>query len=278
MSSADNTGESEIAPLTAFVEQATTILSTDERVRVLWLTGSLATGTADSQSDVDLRAAVREESFATMSEWWSELIEQVAPTVWKHRWPGPPDEAILSAITSHYLRFDVVIQSATDTRPRMLEAARLIFDKDGIAEQFLLTSSLQHDPFTGLSFIVEEFIRLLGMLPIVVDRDDVPIGMEGQLGLHSLFISLLLLENGVDRTTTGKRHVAALLNDEQRAIQAQMPPLAPTMESIIQGRATYGRLFLPRARQLMEKQGYSYPEAFEQAIRRYLLETLGLTI
>lgn len=61
------------------------------------------------------------------------------------------------------------------------------------------------------------------MLPIVVERDNVPMGMEGQLGLHNLLISLLLLENGIYRVTTGKRHVAAFLTDEQRAILAQVP-------------------------------------------------------
>jgi len=129
-----------------------------------------------------------------------------------------------------------------------------------------------------LSFLVEEFIRLLGMLPIVVERDNVPMGMEGQLGLHSLLISLLLLENGIDRVTTGKRHVAAFLTDEQRAILAQVPSLAPTMESLIQGRVAYGRLFLPRAQQLMEAHGQVYPEIFEAATKRHLWKTLGLRL
>lgn len=264
------------AKLTAFAEQAALNLRKDERVRLLWLTGSLATGTADEQSDVDLRVAVREEDFATIGRWWQELCEQVAPTVWKRRWPGPPNEAILGAITPDYERFDIVVQSVADMKPRTFEAAQLIFDKDGIAQHFVLTASSPHDPHASLSFIVEEFIRLLGMLPIVVERDDVPIGMEGQLALHSLLISLLLLENGIDRVSTGKRHVVALLTGEQRAVLAQVPSLAPTMPSLIEGRVAYGRLFLPRARRLMEAHGQVYPEDFEAATKRHLWETLGL--
>jgi len=275
MSSTDHTGT---AKLSAFAEQAAVILRKDERVRILWLTGSLAKGTADAQSDVDLRAAVRVEDFATIGQWWQDLLDQVAPTVWKHRWPGPPDEAILGAITTDYLRFDVVIQSMHDTRPRMLEAAQLIFDKDDQAKHFLLTVSSPHDPYAHLSLLVEEFIRLLGMLPIVTEREDVPIGMEGQLALHSMLMSLLLLENGIDRISTGKRHVAAHLNDEQRAILAQVPSLSPTMASIIEGRVAYGRLFLPRARRLMERRGQAYPEAFEAATIQHLQETLGLSL
>ena len=147
MSSTDHT---RTMKLTTFAEQAAMILRKDERVRLLWLTGSLAKGKADAQSDVDLRAAVRVEDFATIGQWWQDLLDQLAPTVWKHRWPGPPDEAILGAITTDYVRFDVVIQSIHDTRPRTLEAAQLLFDKDDLAKHFLLTLSSPHDPYTHL--------------------------------------------------------------------------------------------------------------------------------
>lgn len=278
MSAVEQNPSSKTAALNAFVEHAAAIFFRDERIRILWLTGSLAVGKADAQSDVDLRAAVYAEDFATINQWWPDLLSQVAPIIWKRRWPGPPDEAILGAITANYTRFDVVLQSIDDTRPRTLEAARLLFDKDGKAQHLRLTEPPSHDPYTNLAFLVEEFIRLLGMLPIVVERDDVPIGMEGQLALHSMLISLLLLENGIDRMSTGKRHVVAFLNEEQRAILAQVPSLAPTMESIIQGRAAYGRLFLPRARRLMEACNQVYPEAFETATRRHLWETLDVSL
>jgi len=266
------------ARLRAFAERAATALQQDDRVRALWLTGSLAAGTADSYSDVDLRAAIQAEDFTQIEACWPELIDRIGPTVWKRRWPGPPHEAITSAITADYMRFDLVIQSVADTQPRSLDALRVLFDKDVIAQQFNLTSALQYNPLDTLSYIVEEFIRLLGMLTIVVGRDDIPIGIEGQMGCHSLLISLLLFENGIDRTTMGKRHVAKFLTDEQRDLLAGLPPLAPSMESIIQGRVAYARYFLPRARQLMAANHMAYPEAFEIATRQHLKDTLGLDI
>ena len=181
---------SPVVKLTDFVEQAASILRKDERIRLLWLTGSLATGTADAQSDVDLRVAVRAEDFATIGQWWQELLDQLSLTIWIRRWPGPPEEAILSAITRDYERFDLVVQSVDDTKPRLLEAAHLLFDKDELAGQFCLTAPSPHDPYAGLPFLVEEFIRLVGMLPIVVERNDIPVGMEGQLALHSMLLAL----------------------------------------------------------------------------------------
>jgi hypothetical protein len=262
----------------AFAEHAAAILRADERVRILWLTGSLAAGTADAQSDVDLRAAVRPEDFATLEQWWPQMLDQLAPIVWRRRWPAPPQEAIFSAISTDYLRFDLVLQSAADTTPRTLEAARLLFEKDGLAERIALTAPAQHHPLAHLSDVVEEFIRLVGMLPIVVERDDLAIGMEGHFALHSLLISLLLMENGIDRTTTGKRHVAAFLTDEQRALLAGVPPLEPTMPSVIEARLAYARLFLPRARRLMAAHDLTYPAAFEAATKHHLAETLHLSL
>lgn len=273
-----NEAKARIASHVAFAERAAHALGADDRITAVWLTGSLAVGTADAQSDVDLRATVRARDFAAVAERWQDLIDSIAHTVWKRRWPGPPDEVILGAITSEYLRFDLVLQSAADTTPRTLEAARVLFDRDGTAERITLTAPSRHDPLTHLSYIVEELIRLVGMLPIVVMRDDVPIGMEGQLATHSLLISLLLMENGIDRTVAGKRHVAALLNDEQQAVLASVPALLPRMDSIIQGRIAYARLFLPRARRLMEANGMDYPEQFEAATRHHLAETLDLSL
>jgi len=157
------------------------------------------------------------------------------------RWPGPPDEAILGAITADYVRFDRMLHSPC----RIGDHARwkppgVLFGKDGEAEHFHLTTPSVHDAFASLPLLVEEYIRLLGMLPMAVKRNDIPIGMEGQRALHSMLISLLLLECGIDRMTTGKQHVAALLDEEQRAILIRVPTLAPTMDSLIEGRVIYG--------------------------------------
>jgi predicted nucleotidyltransferase len=71
-----------IRKLTTFAQQVAAILLQNERIRILWLTGSLATGTADVQSDVDLRVAVGVEDFATVSDWWPDLLDELTPIVW----------------------------------------------------------------------------------------------------------------------------------------------------------------------------------------------------
>jgi predicted nucleotidyltransferase len=266
------------AELLVFAQQAASALSQDQRVQVVWLTGSLAAGTADACSDVDLRIAVTETTFAKIATNWKEFIEIVAPTVWQRRWPGSPDQAVLGAITTDYLRFDVVVQSITDTMPRKIEAAQVLFDRHGDAGKFQFDLVVPINPYSQLPVLVEEFIRLVGMLPIVVGRNDTAIGMEGQMGLHSMLLSLLLLENGIDRMSSGKRHVEAHLTAEQRVLLSTLPPLAPTLQSVIEGRVAYARLFFPRAKALMEAQGLVYPQSFEDATRHHLKTTLGIEL
>jgi hypothetical protein len=63
----------------AFVERARSIVSADPRLIAGWLEGSLAEGTADPYSDVDLYLAVRDDAFDAV---WNErlaLVESICP-------------------------------------------------------------------------------------------------------------------------------------------------------------------------------------------------------
>src|SRR3989442_14140958 len=98
-----------VGALLAFAERAVGRLGSDERVRVVWLTGSLAAGGADAQSDVDLRLAVRPQDFASLRGGWPGLVETVAPTVWRRLWAATPAQGVVGAISTAYVRFDMVV-------------------------------------------------------------------------------------------------------------------------------------------------------------------------
>lgn len=93
-----NARSPELASLVAFAERVTTVLDKDDRVRVAWLTGSLATGTADAYSDLDLRVAVLSEDFARIGEWWNELIDNISPCRGYFAHPKHEPNAIQEAI------------------------------------------------------------------------------------------------------------------------------------------------------------------------------------
>ena len=57
-------------PQEEFIARASEVLGADDRVRGLWLTGSLGDGTADEFSDVDSLVVVEDSSYDdVLAEW-----------------------------------------------------------------------------------------------------------------------------------------------------------------------------------------------------------------
>ena len=63
----------------ATIEKAIEIFSTDDRFVAGWLEGSLADGSADPYSDIDLYLCIGENWFESMWEKRREIIERIAP-------------------------------------------------------------------------------------------------------------------------------------------------------------------------------------------------------
>lgn len=261
------------APLRAFADRLAAVLRADERIAAAWLTGSLARGAADAWSDVDVLIAVRGPDFPAFVADWRALVDRVGPTVMARRF-GPDDRPIVTAVTPDWLRFDIVIGSADDRRPYSY-AATLLFDREGIAER-AAPAPAARDPLAGLPFLVEEFIRGLGLLPIVIGRDELFVAMFGVAVFRNHLAELMLLETGGRRG--GAKRLNPFLTDEQRAALATLPAPVLTRESLIRCHVACAELFLPRARRLMRRHGMAYPEEFERATRAYLHRTLGLTL
>jgi predicted nucleotidyltransferase len=267
--------ESETGAQWAFVERLTVALGADERVLAIWLMGSLARGTADRYSDVDTRIAVRDAEFPAVVEGWRELVDRVGPTVMRRRF-GPPDDPIVTAITPDWLRFDIAIQPASSTKGRGYDVARLLFDRDGTGARSRVTAAAPPDPLARLPSVVEEFIRGLGLLPVVIGRGEFFVAMFGATILHNHLHDLMLMETGSRRH--GAQRLNPLLTGEQRQALAALPHPMPDRASLIESHLACARLFLPRARKLMGEHGLPYPEEFERALARHLRRALGVTL
>ena len=68
-----------VARREAFIAQARTLLAADSRLVAGWLAGSLAAGTADTYSDVDLYLGIADDDLNTVWDERLDLIGQVAP-------------------------------------------------------------------------------------------------------------------------------------------------------------------------------------------------------
>src|SRR5690606_30329226 len=83
----------------------------DERIRGVWLTGSLARGVADAGSDLDVVVAVRDADVAGFAEHWREWLAGIIPTVLARPLPFAPGSFF--SLTPECLRLDVVVEAVS---------------------------------------------------------------------------------------------------------------------------------------------------------------------
>jgi predicted nucleotidyltransferase len=242
--------------LEAFVEHAAATLRTDERIAAAWLGGSLAAGSADAYSDVDLRIAVDDAAFDAFVADWQSLPQRLAPTVMRRR-IGTPESPIVIAITPEWLRFDVAIARASAPERR---GDRVLFDRRATVPT--APPAARPDAAARLPGLVEEFLRVLGLARVVHGRGELVLAAHGAGLLRWSLVELYLIENRAQRG--GMLHLNPHLTAEQRTLLAALPT-GPFELS-----AALAREFLPRARTLMAAHGQPYPDEFERATLAYL--------
>jgi hypothetical protein len=103
---------------------------------------------------------------------------------------------------------------------------------------------------------------------------------------RTLHWRLFLAEQGIE---TAREHsfgnpfpftkrLRSYLSVEQNDILESLPPLAPTIESGIDGYIALARAFLPRARALAERTGATWPDAYEHATINHFETMLGASL
>jgi hypothetical protein len=194
--------------------------------------GSLTRGTADAYSDLDLVVEVdAPDGFDACA-----ALAGATPTVLLR---AMPFGAI--AITPEWLRVDLVVAPhGGDGGPPVPQPT----DVDGLAV---------------------EFLRVLGLLAVVVAREEWIVASDGAWLLRSFLVRLLLAENG-EGLMTGVKRLNEKLTAEQRKLVESLPPIAATRDGVIAAHLAIANAFLPRARRLATH----WPEALEDATLAYL--------
>jgi predicted nucleotidyltransferase len=244
---------------------------TDERIRGLWLSGSLARGDADAWSDLDVIVAIAAESFDAFASSWREWIDAITPTVLARALPFGGGAY---CVTPAWLRFDLVWERAEDSERSWHRQRCVVFDRGGLSALVpppLLTSAPTVDDVLAA---IDETLRTLGLFEVIAGRSDWLLGMEGAQLVRAQLRQLFAWENQ-PQPVVGVKRALGMLTEEQRAVLQQLPPLLATRDAVVAGHFAVARAFLPRARSLLERLGGEYPEAFEAATRAHLIRVLG---
>ena len=68
------------------------------------------------------------------------------------------------------------------------------------------------------------------------------------------------------------------LTDEQNALLESLPPLAPNLDSVIEGYVALAEAFLPRAKRLAAATGAQWPDRYEKASVAYFERMVGVKL
>jgi hypothetical protein len=131
----------------------------------------------------------------------------------------------------------------------------------------------------ALQNAAQEFLRILGLLPGAVGREEWLSAQEGVGLLRKMLIELTIEANGVGRADRGgaKRLNPYLTPQQRQAIEA-IPAPGANRDEIIAANQALAALFLPLARTMLASAGGTWPQALEDATRAHLHRTLGLRL
>lgn len=272
------------APQQALVLRVIEVMAEDNRVLAGYLVGGFAVGQGDAFSDVDLQFVIDDDAVDDLRDSWTDLVERIAPAAHVRPFSGGIGGLI---ITPDWLHYDVVFNPRSTVDPMTVEGMVPLFDKGGL----LPTAPVPRPDRRGEPFFpewaVNHFLYMLGNTVAVVGRNEpIPLSNGVVLIRDLCLVRLFLAELGRETTREHAfgnpfpftKRLRTYLTDEQNELLEALPPVAPTIESGIEGYVALARIFLPRARRLAERTGATWPAAFERASVQYFERMTGATI
>jgi hypothetical protein len=260
----------------ALIDRAREVAEQDPRVLGAWIVGSLATGSDDEWSDVDLHLLVSDHDLDAFPRVWAEIIERIGPMV-MIRQIG--NIAGGYAITPEWMHLDVVCHAASSYNPAARRGGYWpLFDRTG---RLPVERSHGPDPHGDPYFpaeAVDFYYYLLGNLAVVLGRGELTLATNGAIMRRDMgLIPLMLAENGV-RKNDGNKRLQPYLTDDQNAFLGTLPPLAQTRDSVIAFDRLVAAEMSRRGRALATVTGAEWPTSFEHATLAYLRRELGMDL
>ena len=256
------------------IEAFTAKAASDTRVAALFLSGSLGAGTGDTYSDADLVLVAVPEQHATLTAevrgWADEIAELV---IWRPPYPGLP---LFMAVTSEWLRFDITV-----TVPGRVTGSKAglkpLVDHTGVWATLPDQLPPQRIPAAQLEALIEETMRILGLLPVGMGRKEYAVAVTGVGLLRANLISLMIAETEPP-LPPGAMGLRKVISPDDFAYLTAQPGVAATREAVIAASLDYAGLFLSRARALAIKVGAKWPDKLELALRARLRRELQIEL
>lgn len=248
------------------VDRVVDDLAVDTRVRGLWLTGSFGAGTADEYSDVDMFVLVADAHVGGYaSEWLERVAPRYTPLLARRLGRAP----VFNHVLPGWLRWDVVVGGPGALNDLDPDAVIELLNRDGVRPAPSFRAGVEPGTVRELT---EEFLRVLGLLPVVVGRGELVTAATGASLLRQMLTTLLRYRAEGPRLS-GNLHLSRVLPADELAALAALPPVYAERGAVVRAHLSCAGMFLPVARELL---GPDHPVALERACWDYLRRELDL--
>lgn len=257
----------------SFISAITRAMKDAPHLDALWLGGSFGRGEADAYSDVDLIAIVAAEHQAGFAQHWRTQVKALMPIVlWYQARSGG---AVHNAIGQGWERIDLLLVDPAGALHRTRDGTRCLVDHVGRYDRLAAHRDWPGPDRTRVAVLIDEFLRVLGLLPVVLGRREY---LTARAGLEMQRMALFqLLSEAVDRADKGGMLAwSRRLPPDEISLLERLPQADLTEASLIEAYLAVATAFLPRARAVAARWDIAWPTAFEAATWAHLHRSLGV--
>jgi hypothetical protein len=263
------------APLAALVpsyrpifDRLLAVCEGDERIRALWLSGSLAKGTADGGSDLDAILAIRDDAFDEFTAHWREWLATITPTLLARELPNA--RGSFSSTTTGCERLDVVCEPVGKLEVSSHRHRRVVFDRDGLDAAVPAPEAVPGPDQERLRRMVEEFLRIEAIAPFMLNqRRDYLLSVNGvQLMQRILYDAFV--ECNQPQPPMGIKQWSARLTQEQLQILTALPVAAPERGSIIAALRAVVHAMRTAGRAAVTGRGCPWPVDLDNGVQEFV--------
>ena len=257
----------------ALVRQLAKALASDVRIEAAWLSGSFGRGEGDAWSDVDVIAVVDEQDRAACLAEYAGPRNPVGETVLLL----PLFGRIAHAVRPDWERYDLLFLTPQELRAYDRAGLKPLAPDSLDASATPRPQKPHHPSADALTTTAQEFLRVLGLLPTAVGREEWLSAQEGVGILRKMLIELTIESNGFGRADRGgAKRLNLYLTPAQRGAIEAIPAPGADRDEIIAANQALAAHFLPLARSMAANAGGTWPQALEDATRMHLQRVLGL--
>jgi hypothetical protein len=267
------------APLAALVpsyrpifDRLLTVCEGDERIRALWLSGSLAQGTADGGSDLDCLLAIRDPDFDEFAARWREWLAAITPTLLARELPFA--RGAFYSTTTGCERLDVVYEPVSKLPASQFRYRQVVFDRDGLDAAVPAPDPRPGPDLDRLRWMVEEFFRLEAIAPFMLNhRRDYLCVVKGVQDLQGMLYQVFV-ECNQPQPPMGVKQWSVRLTPEQRQILTALPVAAPERDSLVAGLRAVVNAMRTAGRAAVTGSGCSWPVDLDNGVQRFVDQSL----